>query len=93
MEDNVKSVTLYFWYKEKKKNVFYTYYRIIEDNFNGYEVQVKKWWFPFWIQKSKFGMINTFNDLDKAKEWVNKGCPKDKNKTSKKREIYWKSYK
>ena len=25
-------------------------YRIVSDNFQGFEVQIKRWWFPFWFQ-------------------------------------------
>ena len=27
-----------------------TKYRIVPDTYSGWEVQSKRWWFPFWIQ-------------------------------------------
>ena len=27
-------------------------YRIVSDNYSGFEVQKKIWWFPFWLQIS-----------------------------------------
>ena len=31
-------------------------YRIVRDTYNGYEVQVRRWWFPVWVQ---LGFCNT----------------------------------
>jgi hypothetical protein len=53
-------------------------YRIVTDKFNGYEVQYKVWWWPWWIQAPQHGHINTFSELEKAEEWVKHGCPKKK---------------
>lgn len=30
--------------------MYKTRFRIITDKYNGYECQMKYWWFPFWIQ-------------------------------------------
>ena len=32
------------------KNRFKKRYRIVRDNFGGYECQVKHWWLPFWFE-------------------------------------------
>jgi len=48
-------------------------YRIVTDLFAGYEVQCKRWWFPFWIQRR---YTNTHKTVDKAKDWIDKGCPR-----------------
>lgn len=46
-------------------NFFKTKYRIVSDNFAGFEAQFKVWWFPFWIQC--FG-VNTRATLESAIE-------------------------
>jgi len=46
-------------------------YRIVTDNWLGYEVQVKKWWFPIWVQAhSKPGYTNTYPTIEKAEEFA-----------------------
>lgn len=60
----------------KKKERFKTCYRIVKDSYLGYEVQYKKWWFPFWIQSPHLGSINSFKEINNAIEWINNGCPK-----------------
>ena len=76
-------------YRETINNhkLFYTCFRIVEDEYCGYEVQVKRWWFPFWIEKSQYGWVNanTFTSLDTAINWIEQGCPKD----NPKKKIYW----
>ena len=54
------------WYDKK--------YRVVEDNYCGFEVQGKRWWFPFWIQCSDFDgrICNTHLSLDRAKEFIKK---------------------
>ncbi len=37
-------------------------YRIVSDSYNGYEVQIKRWWFPIWWQIG----INTFHSMELA---------------------------
>jgi hypothetical protein len=49
------------------------YYRIVKcscHTFN-YEVQKKRWWFPFWLEVK----TNTFRDIEDAKSWIKDGCP------------------
>lgn len=48
--------------------MFQNKYRIVIDSYAGYEAQVKRWWFPVWMQ---IDGINTSSTLDKAKEWIN----------------------
>jgi hypothetical protein len=47
-------------------------YRIVTDNFGGFEVQKKRWYFPFWLQiRSEEGMcINTNISVEKAEELI-----------------------
>lgn len=43
-------------------------YRIVTDAYCGYEVQIKRWWFPFcWLQ---CGACNTHVSVDKAREYA-----------------------
>lgn len=45
-------------------------YRIVRDGFSGFEVQVRHWWFPIWLQcGGPFG-VNTHSTLEKAKQYV-----------------------
>jgi len=55
-------------------------YRIILDEHAGYEVQIWRIWFPFWVQKHHVGHINTFSTIVHAKAWIEKGCPKESTK-------------
>lgn len=58
-------------------NFFSNKFRIVSDNYNGYEVQIKKWWFPFYVQCWEDGYhTNTFSSIDEAKEWVKTGWGK-----------------
>lgn len=57
------------------------HYRVVEDDFAGYEVQIKRWWFPFWMQiGSNFSsFINTNITIEEAKkliEWHKNGRKK-----------------
>ena len=47
-----------------------TKYRIVTDNYSGYECQSKTFWFPFWVQMNKIYGINTFSEIEKAKEFI-----------------------
>jgi hypothetical protein len=61
------------------RSYFSSCYRIVSDNHSGYEVQIKRWFFPFcFFQKHKYGVINTFSNMEEAKQWINNGCKKDK---------------
>ena len=42
------------------------HYRIVVDNFRGYEVQIWRWWWPFW---EEFGH-NTFCTVEEAEAWA-----------------------
>jgi hypothetical protein len=66
-------------------------YRIIKDDYNGYEAQIKYWWLPFlWIEMHEPGFIcNTWETLDRAKNFINNR--KNTNKSNK--VIYWESNK
>lgn len=41
-------------------------YRIVTDNYLGFEVQVKYIFFPFWLQSG----INTFASIEKAEQYI-----------------------
>lgn len=41
-------------------------YRIVQDNFMGYEVQIRRWWWPFWQEWGH----NTFHTIEKAEAWA-----------------------
>ena len=65
------SVFIFIFYKN---NLYYCLsrktvkrYRIIKDNYCGYEVQVWRIWFPIWLQSN---YINTHNSLEKAKKHI-----------------------
>lgn len=45
---------------------FKTKYRIVTDTYAGYEVQLKFWWLPFYIQWK----INTHSSPESAEEWL-----------------------
>ncbi len=46
-------------------------YRIVIDKFNGYEAQIKYWWFPFiYWQCNKYGSINTHNSIEDALKFI-----------------------
>ena len=49
------------------KNLFKNKYRIVTDNYAGYEVQIKRWWFPFYVQ---LDMCNTFSTIEKAEKYA-----------------------
>ena len=42
-------------------------YRIVIDNYLGYEAQIKRWWFPFWTQLNG---LNTHITIEQAKEYI-----------------------
>lgn len=52
-----------------------TCYRIVTDEYAGYEVQIKRWWMPIWFQKWKYGGVNTFRTIEDAQKWIKDGCP------------------
>jgi hypothetical protein len=42
-------------------------FRIVRDRFCGYEVQIRRWWWPFWVQA---GWVNSHTSIEKAEEWA-----------------------
>lgn len=49
-------------------------YRIVRDNFAGYEVQIRRWWVPFWVQAN---FCNTHCSIEAAERWAEQhaqGC-------------------
>ena len=47
--------------------MFKNKYRIITDQYNGFECQKKLWWCPFWFQMNH---SNTHATLDGAKKYI-----------------------
>jgi hypothetical protein len=46
-------------------------YRIVKDNYCGYEVQVWRWWFPVWTATGVHGhFTNTFVSIEEAEEFA-----------------------
>lgn len=52
------------WDKMKK-------YRIVKDNWSGFEVQVWRLWFPFWVQARG---TNTHPSIEQARAYIDRGC-------------------
>jgi len=52
------------------KIIFKNSYRIITDNYNGYEVQIRRWFFPFWVQIGEQGFTNTNPSIESAKQLI-----------------------
>jgi hypothetical protein len=44
-------------------------YRIVRDNYAGYECQIWRIWWPFWVQ---MGSTNTHGTLERAEEYIEK---------------------
>lgn len=44
-------------------------YRVVRDNYLGYEAQHWRWWWPFWEQ---MGVYNTHSSLEDAREFIRK---------------------
>lgn len=42
-------------------------YRIVTDGYAGYEVQIWRWWFPFWVQ---LGFTNTHSTIERAERYA-----------------------
>ena len=43
--------------------------RIVRDMYAGYEIQVKYWWWPVWLQKP---FTNTYSSLEEATQVAEK---------------------
>lgn len=54
-------------------------FRIIADNYNGYECQIWRLWWPFWTQMD---CVNSHSSIEKAKKYI-------ENYRNKK--VYWQS--
>lgn len=48
-------------------SIFAPEYRIVRDNYCGYEVQKRVWWSPFWWQ---VGFCNTHLSIEKAEAFA-----------------------
>lgn len=46
---------------------FVTRYRIVRDNYAGFEVRIKPWWSLVWYEK---GGSNTFSTVEKARDYA-----------------------
>jgi len=46
---------------------FNSKYRIVTDKYAGYEVQVKKWWLPFWMETFP---IDSFRSVERAEQHI-----------------------
>ena len=49
--------------------IFKSEYRVVTDNYFGYAVQKRRWWWPIWIQ---CGFTNTHSSLEKAQKYIKK---------------------
>lgn len=46
-------------------------YKIIRDDFLGYEVRVRRWYWPFWTQPGNCGTsVNTFHTVERARAFA-----------------------
>jgi hypothetical protein len=51
-------------------------YRIVTDAFCGFEVQIRSWWWPFWVEAD---FCNTFSTIEAAERFAEhhaRGCVK-----------------
>lgn len=48
-------------------SIFRTRYRIVTDNYSGYEAQFRRWWMPFYVQCF---FCNTSTNVDRARELI-----------------------
>lgn len=72
----------------KLKFNFSNRYRIVEDDYNGFEVQVKRWYFPFWLQLWEDGTTNTHPSISDAKILIEKHKENKVSPVSKDKEIW-----
>lgn len=47
-----------------------TKYRIVRDNYEGFEVQSKQWWMPLWIQCDDGSGCNTHKTIEMARAFI-----------------------
>lgn len=52
----------------KFSKFFKTKWRVVTDNYSGYEIQKKFWWLPVWLQANRYGEVGvgTFCTVDEA---------------------------
>ena len=53
--------------------IFKRKYRIVTDNFAGFEIQARVWYWPFWYQISGYSCcpgINTWKSVERAKMFL-----------------------
>jgi len=48
---------------------------VIDEN-DDYEVQIRRWWYPSWIQCNYYDMVNAFSTITEAENWIYNGRPK-----------------
>lgn len=54
------------------KDLFRIRYRVVTDNYKGFEIQYRFWYIPFWAQADLNGKgANTFSSPEEAKEEIN----------------------
>lgn len=53
--------------------MFNTKYRIVRDSWLGFEVQIWRWWWPFWTDHFNGKITNTFATVDRAEEFIKTG--------------------
>jgi hypothetical protein len=49
------------------RKLFKPKYRIVKDLYRGYEVQIKRFFFPIWVQA---GFSNTFSTIEDAERFA-----------------------
>ena len=52
--------------KMNLSQIFRTRFRIVRDNYSGFETQFRYWWMPFYLQ----GRSNTHPTIEKAKNYI-----------------------
>lgn len=43
-----------------------TQYRVVRDEWSGYAVQERRWWWPFWVE----GVSNTHGSIEAAERYA-----------------------
>ena len=51
-------------------------YRIVMDMYNGYAIEVWRWWFPFWVEVHG---SNSLSSIEELEGWKNAGFPPIRN--------------
>jgi hypothetical protein len=52
-------------------NMFARRYRIVNDNYLGFEVQSRRWWWPFWIEcHGSIYRSNTHSTIESARKFI-----------------------